>query len=207
MKWIKELRKTEKGRILFKFILYMMFFLFVLVLVFVGNASRDQVEQHPSYSKEPSSESETVEDKEISFLKKQEKLISGKYEFMYKIETDDATIQYYGEYDAKTVEGLRETEDDLIKYSIEDGIVYKHIFDEKEIFDGLYLDFDSSLFDIERLFNKLNSTTAIIEKKEKEKTYNYVLDEYKYTVFASNLEITKIEIETSDVKYTFEYTY
>lgn len=202
--WIKNLRSTEKGRTLFKFILYMVFFTSVVLLIIITNAVTPprQTTRHASSSLVTTPEKK----EELSYPEKQEKLLKGTYDFYYKI-TSNRIIEYTGSFANGKVEGFRETEDELIRYTIEDGVVYKKDIQESLPYEELYLDLDSTLFDFTTLFAKLNSTGAQIIRNGEEKIYNYQLDDYTYKISTNANTITAIDIntKTDQYSYTFEY--
>lgn len=207
IEWIKNLRSTEKGKTLFKFILYMIFFLFVLCLVMITNAVKPPRKYYNNSSESRFVESVEEPLKELSYFEKQKKLYSGHYDFTYRIK-GEYFAEYNGEFNDGKVVGYRETEDDLIKYSIEDGKVYLNEFTGKKEYDELYLNFEPTFFDLDGIFQKLNSASSKIEKNTDEKRYNYEnLDGYTFVVTTDRLSIISIEIYNDTIKYEFVFDY
>ena len=209
-KWIDELKKTEKGKILLKFMGYMAFFVFVIILVVVANANQknDNLEiKNESNIEENKNTSEESTTENLTYLDKQKKLYEGKYEFNYTV-TGELNVTYTGTFDNGTVEGYKETEEELVRYSIEDGVTYKVKLNKKEEYDKLYEGLDANLFDFRQLFDKINSTSAIIDRYKEEKTYTYDgIDGYHIVVTLSDIEIDKIEINNDVLTYTFTFDY
>ena len=209
-KWIDELKKTEKGKILLKFMGYMAFFVFVIILVVVANANQknDNLEiKNESNIEEKESTSEDSISENLTYLDKQKKLYEGKYEFNYTV-TGELNVTYTGTFDNGTVEGYKETEEELVRYSIEDGVTYKVKLNKKEEYDKLYEGLEANLFDFRQLFDKINSTSAIIDRSKEEKTYTYDgIDGYHIVVTLSDIEIDKIEINNDVLTYTFTFDY
>ncbi len=209
-KWIDELKKTEKGKILLKFMGYMAFFVFVIILVVVANANQknDNLEiKNESNIEENKNTSEESTTENLTYLDKQKKLYEGKYEFNYTV-TGELNVTYTGTFDNGTVEGYKETEEELVRYSIEDGVTYKVKLNKKEEYDKLYEGLDANLFDFRQLFDKINSTSAIIDRSKEEKTYTYDgIDGYHIVVTLSDIEIDKIEINNDVLTYTFTFDY
>lgn len=204
IEWIKNLRSTEKGRTLFKFILYMFFFVIVLILVVIANGM-DSPYIRQNNSTNISKESSTQK-KELTYFEKQRILLEGKYDFIYNIE-GPININYMGTYNNKNVEGFKESEDNLIRYSIENGIIYKKSLTSKSEYDELYIGLEENLFDLENIFLKLNSNMAVIRQEEDKKIYEYELDNKKYKVttdYDGIIEIT-ITFDVYTYKYTFQY--
>lgn len=209
-KWIDELKKTEKGRILLKFMGYMAFFVFVLILVVVANANQknDNLEVNDeSNIEEKESTNVESESENLTYLDKQKKLYEGKYEFNYTV-TGELNVTYTGTFDNGTVEGYKETEEELVRYSIEEGVTYRVKLNKKEEYDKLYEGLDANLFDFKQLFDKINSTSAIIDRSKEEKTYTYDgIDGYHIVVTLSEIEIDKIEINNDVLTYTLTFDY
>lgn len=209
-KWIDELKKTEKGKILLKFMGYMAFFVFVIILIVVANANQknDNLEiKNESNIEEKESTSEDSTSENLTYLDKQKKLYEKKYEFNYTV-TGELNVTYTGTFDNGTVEGYKETEEELVRYSIEDGVTYKVKLNKKEEYDKLYEGLDANLFDFRQLFDKINSTSAIIDRSKEEKTYTYDgIDGYHIVVTLSDIEIDKIEINNDVLTYTFTFDY
>lgn len=202
--FIKKLRSTEKGRTLFKFLLYMAFFVFVLILAITSGATKGETPKNTS-----SKESESIEHSEeraISYFEKQKKLYSSKYEFSYTYK-GEKNINFYGEVDAGNVDGFKETDAELIHYTIENGVVYQKKMDEKVVIENLYEGMDASLFDLKGLFDKLNANNATIESGDDKKTYSYKLDDYSYKVTTNREAITKIDISSEVDYYEFNFEY
>lgn len=208
IEWIKELRSTEKGRVLFKFILYMVFFVAVMLLIVITNAVNPPRKQSGNSSESTTPESSFEEVKEeLTYFEKQEKLHTGHYDFTYQIK-GEKIAEYNGEYYNGNVVGYRETEDDLIKYSIENGIVYLNELTGKTEYNDLYLDFCQEFFDLKKLFQKLNSTSSKIEKNGDEKWYKYEnIDGYSFVICTSKEGIETIEIYDDSIKYSFSFDY
>lgn len=203
--WIKNLRSTEKGRTVFRLFLYMLFFIFVLVLVFVSGAARTPVV--PNDPESSSLVDSTAITEELSYLDKQKKFENNDYDFEYEI-TGSMTREYAGSKESEIIEGYRLTEDEIIKYSIEDGIVYKKTVGSKIVMEDLYKDLDATLFDFESLFSKLNATKSRIEKIEDEKIYYYEeTDVGRVVVYTDEKEIEKIEIDQDSIKYTMTFEF
>lgn len=202
--FIKKLRSTEKGRTLFKFSLYMLFFAFVLILAIVSGATKVPIQKNTN-SKESES-MKVVEDKSLTYFEKQTKLYSSKYEFSYTYR-GEKVVNFYGEVDAGNVDGFKETDDELIHYTIENGVVYQKKMDEKVAIENLYDGMDETLFDLKGLFNKLNANNATIESEDEKKTYTYKLDNYTYKVTTNREVISKIEVDTGIDSYEFNFEY
>lgn len=204
-KKIKKLRSTERGKVLFKFMLYMIFFAFVVVLAIATGAAKSP---YMNYSGESNEEESMVESRpELTYFDKQKRLLFDKYDFTYKI-TGLMNIEYNGTYDKGTVDGFKETEDDLLRYVIENGKVYTVLLGEKSEYDKLYEGLDATLFEFDDLFMKLNQTSSTISKSSDSKIYHYAdLDGRDFLVTTNDESITKINIVDSGILYEFIFKY
>ncbi len=206
IEWIKELRSTERGRTLFKFILYMIFFVVVFLLILiVSRTSEPYVQGNNSTSSTTIIESTSK--KILTYLDKQNKLIHGKYDFIYNV-SGAKEVVYMGTYNDGEVDALRETEDEVIRYSIESGKVYLKKLSSKNEYTSLYEGVNSELFDMKSLFSKLNMASATIDNTLENKTYNYEnVEDKKVQVITNDEEIIEIDIWEGEYIYKFTYEY
>ncbi len=206
IEWIKELRSTERGRTLFKFILYMIFFTTVFLLILIVSRTSEPYVQGNN-SKSSTNFIESTSKKTYTYLDKQNKLIHGKYDFIYNVSGPKEVI-YMGTYNEGEVDALRETDDDVIRYSIESGKIYLRKLSSKEEYADLYNGLNSELFNMESLFGKLNMASATIDNTLENKTYNYEnVDGIKVQVVTNDEEITEINIWEGEYIYKFSYEY
>lgn len=210
IKFIKELRSTERGRTVFKFFLYMIFLVFAVIIIFIGNINQKRMapKNYESQSEYPKEESHVeIEKEELTYLEKQTKLFNANYNFVYTIKGRIDRV-YEGSIENGITEGFKETTDSLLHYSIENGIIYKHNFKEKEVYNELYQDLEPSFFDFPNLFNNLNQTSSTIMHKDSKKIYSYKeLEGYNIQITTTAKEIISIEIKNNEIEYIFEFTY
>lgn len=198
---IEQLKKTERGKSLIKFGWDMLFILFVFILILSSGTLNSKKET--SKGKESTIESKT----EVSYIDMQKELINGKYEFEYII-TGTVNVNYTGNYSNREVTGFRESDDSLIKYHIKDDIIYKNKMGVEEEYSDLYTGLDSTLFNLELLFSKLNSSNVIKNNKEDNRIFTYEnVDGYEIVVHLDNEHINKIIIKNTDLAYEFSFTY
>ena len=198
---IEQLKKTERGKSLIKFGWDMLFILFVFILILSSGTLNSKKET--SKGEESTIESKT----EVSYIDMQKELINGKYEFEYII-TGTVNVNYTGSYSNREVTGFRESDDSLIKYHIKDDIIYKNKMGVEEEYSDLYTGLDSTLFNLELLFSKLNSSNVIKNNKEDNRIFTYEnVDGYEIVVHLDNEHINKIIIKNTDLAYEFSFTY
>lgn len=206
---IKELKNTEKGPVIIKLCLYMVFFFAIIILSVVANRTASPRSLNKNSAEESKIiEKETKPDLELSFFEKQEKLYRGIYEFSYRISLQGKQISFDGTHKDGRIDGLKETDDELIKYTIEEGTIYRIKFDEKEEYPELYKDMDESLFDFKLLFSELNSTGTAIEKTDHGKVYKYQnFKGYDVIIETNRSEIENIKVSDDKSEYIFEFTF
>lgn len=198
---IEQLKKTERGKSLIKFGWDMLFILFVFILILSSGTLNSKKET--SKGEESTIESKT----EVSYIDMQKELINGKYEFEYII-TGTVNVNYTGSYNNREVTGFRESDDSLIKYHIKDDIIYKNKMGVEEEYSDLYTGLDSTLFNLELLFSKLNSSNVIKNNKEDNRIFTYEnVDGYEIVVHLDNEHVNKIIIKNTDLAYEFSFTY
>lgn len=203
MNFLKELYKTERGKALIKFSLYLLFLIFVIVLCSVaGSMKNDRTQTNPQSTEK---ESRISEKNPPTYFEKQKMLINQKYSFEYVITKTEKTVTYMGDFDGKNTNGYRETKDDLIHYVIEEGIPYKISLTEKTPLNDLFLDLNEKYFDLKNLFMTLNGLPAQIEKVDDDKIYNYELEDVNVTITVGTEYIKNIRIENENEKYDFSF--
>lgn len=200
IEWIRNLRSTEKGKTLFKFILYLIFLFFVVILCLVAGAMGNPYTDGQK-GESTNEESSILEEKTLTYFEKQELLKSGKYEFEYNIHLADEDISFLGDYDAGWVDGYKETTDNLIHFKIEDGITYRMTLSEKVEISDLNGEVDLPLFELDKIFMVLNGTESSIGRDGKYKTYSYTLEDSVYRVTTDDNCIRKIDIARGEDKY------
>lgn len=209
IRWIKELRSTERGKTLFKFSLYLLFFFFVIILCLVAGAMEGpstNYSKDTSYRDSTNSHEKEEADKAKTYFEKQE-LFKGKYEYNYEIVLKEKTVHFIGKYDFGKSEGFKEDEQSLIHYIIEEGTTYKVNIGSREEITNLYEGLDESLFDFEKLFIKLNDTSALIDRTDDLKTYSYTLENRTYKIVTNEAYIEKIDISDGETQYHLEFQF
>lgn len=202
---IKALKKTEKGKALLKLLMYMFFLVIVIIILIIGN--RTPMKKNDSIDSRESQYME-VTPSTLTYFEKQEKLYKQAYEFTYEITTADKKITFIGKHEPDKIEGIKETEDELIRYSIEEGKIYRLKLSSKEEYENLYEGLDEELFSLKDLFTKLNSIEMKVDLEENFKKYNYTeYNGYDITVTTNELEITNIYIIKDNTTYDFDFEY
>ncbi len=204
--WIKDLRSTEKGKILFKFMLYLLFLFFVVILMVVAGAMRGPSLNH---EREESSEESTsiLEEKKKTYYEKQVLLYTGKYSFSYEVKLGEKTVTFTGTFEEGSVRGSKETEDELVQYEIEEGTAYQVDLQGRVPLASLYEGMDAEFFDFESVFATLNRTNASIAKDGDKKIYKYTVEGTEYAVTVASEYICEIVVLRDDQKYTFSFEF
>lgn len=206
---IEKLKETERGKAILKLIGYAVFIVFVLIFIAISGAIGGNNDRVIADESEESIEStaESTEVKERTYLEKQEKLINGPYEFVYKI-TGETEVQYSGKYENGVTEGFKETTSETVKYKIENGTVYSVKLDKQTEYKDLYLGIDADLFDFTKIFDKLNGSSTVIDKSSEIKKYTYKeINGYNYVISLDEEKIVGITVDNETLKYEFTFTY
>ncbi len=205
---IKELKKTEKGNALIKLSLYSVFLILVIVLLMIGNRIEPNRKTLKKDNIDSKNESVLQKQDKLTYFEKQEKLYQKPFEFTYTVTNNDKKITYIGKNDLNKIEGIKETDEELIRYTIEEGIAYRIRLSSKEEISNIYEGLDERLFSFKNLFESLNSLEMKVEITDELKKYIYKdYDEYDITVTTNAQEITNIYIENSIITYDFKFTY
>ncbi len=203
---IKKLNSTEKGPTIIRFSLYMLFFLFVIILSIVANSTATPKNTAKNSQKESVIEKEKPVN--LSFYEKQERLYKDDYEFSYKIIDNETEILYDGYFKDEITEGIKETDDEIVRYTIIEEKVYKIKFDSKEEYVDLYDGLENTFFDFESLFSKLNSSNTTIEKTDTGKKYNYKeIEGYNFEIMTDDNSIVCIKITKENVEYLLKFKF
>lgn len=206
---IKALNSTPRGKALFKIMLYMIFLAFVFLIILLGNAFNENKNPSQTSSTRQSSNLSKQDEstKEITYKEKQTKLLTEDYKFKYFIRGSQET-NFEGEKIGNNTYGYKETQNELIKYSIKNGIIYKHELNNESEYNLLFDGLDTNLFNFNYLFETLNQTSSTIEKNDDIKIYNYKnFSNYIVNVKTDKFHITSIIIKNEIIEYNFEFTY
>ncbi len=178
-----EFWQTEKGKSLIKLLLWLVF-IGVIYIVFINIGSNKPIE-----NKEV--EKEQIKENILDLNNKN-------YTYTYKINTLDDYIIFNG-YVLNNIDiGYKETKDKIIKYQIENNLVYEINFEEqKEIFD-LYDNLIREFLDYNSLYN--------IIKKIKIEEDNWEFNYQDYLFKINNLDNGFNIIINNDI-VTYDLTY
>lgn len=196
---INNLMNSEKGPTKIKLTLYM-FFLLLVVLFILASGGFDKSTQERSAR----TTKDTKIEEPLSFDDKQKKLLTEDYSYVITVNN---TIVFNGKKENGIDTGYKETSKEIIKYKITDGIVYKVSGMTEEVYNNLYDDVNESLLSLKSVFDKLNSTSAIITRSDIETIYEYEVDNENYKIYTDNKTINKIEIKFGEQTYIFEFNY
>ncbi len=147
---------------------------------------------------------------EITYAEKWDLFLSSAYEFTYTITNNEEIIRYIGTCKEGIITGYRERKDGIIKYSIEDDIVYENVMNEKNKMDTLYENVEErflnpiSLYEI--IQNVLEENIDILQEKER-MTYEYMLENYTIKVTTNEKEVTKITVTNDIETYVLDFKF
>lgn len=136
------------------------------------------------------------------------------YEFNYTINKNEETIKYEGNVKKGIIAGYRERKDGIIRYSIEEGIVYENLVNDKKEIHTLYENIDENLLNMTYLYDWIQKIPAnysdILEEKDKT-TYEYSTkmeeEDVRIVVITNDTQIQNITIEKENETYTLAFSF
>lgn len=196
---LHDIMNSEKGPTKIKLSLYMVFLVFiVLFLALSGSFTTNNT------SKKINQPNEKVN--ELTFGDKQSKLLNDDFFYKYTFDVGE-TIIFDGKVQSGLNTGYKESPEGIVKYRIEGEDVYKINGNQSDKYDDLYLNIDKEKLRLDKIFNILNSNSAVIERKSDETVYTYNIGEENYVVYTDKESIIKMEINQNENKYTYEFSY
>ena len=147
-----------------------------------------------------------VEKAHVSFFEKEDKILSGKYNFNYEVSGKTSAF-YSGTYDNGLVKGIFKKSGKTENYTIKNGEVSIIRNNQKKPYKDLYSNLDYRVFNVRDLFNYINNKNYIIseQKNTKKRICNYL--NYKVEIIEDEKNIKNIIFSTDDIKYSFIYNY
>ena len=196
--WREKMKSTTKGRAYLKLIYWAIFFGVLFIFLFIAsminnNNLRDT--NSPSNEEEVENTLETPQDvvEEKSIEELFQDLLTTNYDYEYNITVDNTHLLFDGtKYDTYE-EGYKTEGDSIIRYYIDETGTYQVNGEERLPQADFYLGLDSSLLDLENLFNTMNALG--FNKTSNGYTTNDTT--YTYTVNTLNEAITSIIIENT----------
>jgi hypothetical protein len=149
---------------------------------------------------------------ELTSIEKLELLINNDFRFKYIISHNDEKIIFSGEKSNNIVIGYKETQDNIIKYKIEDDKISQIILDNEIEIANIYDDLDYSLMDlnnIKSMINQIPDENIIKTKEDLTTTYTYNLvsddKELEISIIENTNLIEKIIISYNNNTYELLY--
>lgn len=190
---------TTQGKATIKFAAWMVFII-VLIVVFAINGDNNPNENKNNNT----NKEETLTFK--NYEEMQNDLLNGCYSYNFRVVSEDNKIIYSGILSATGDIGYKENNEGIIKYSKEDGIIYKVLLDQKEEINNLYDESDKAFLDIKTLFANLKEYLYNITKNESTREINYNKEGYKVVVKTDLENITNITITNENKTYELQFT-
>lgn len=192
--------ETKEGKATIKFATWMIFIV-ILIIVFAINGNNEQ--------KNDTKENNNVKE-EISSFKNYEEMVSDLlkscYNYNFKVTSLENTVIYNGTISNNEDIGYKETSEEIIKYTIIDGITSRIILDKTTEITNLYDEEDKAFLNIENLFNNLKNYLYSVKKNETKREINYNKDGYQVLVKTDLENITEILITNATKTYELQFT-
>lgn len=149
---------------------------------------------------------------EVSLEEKWNCFLKEDYAFYYLVTTETETVKYEGTVKDGITTGYRERLDGIIRYSIEDNLVYEIVLDEKKELTTLYENIDANLLDlshIETLIQNIPVANSGILEEDKKITYEYTVTEenLKIMVITDEAHIKNIMIVKENETYSLSFDF
>lgn len=212
-KKIKELKKTSKGRAIWRLIKWAIFFFFLFVFLIVSSiitANRKPNLTSPQVTPPVSSEKdeETPEPKTKSFKELQTSLLKGSYNYNYEITVGDSKYIYNGHKTPDVETGYKETDEGIIKYYIDSTGIYKETTTEKVPLDNLYENLNIEYLDLASIFKIFAKIEFVLNKSHNSSNDLYVgrdtLNSYEYET--NGEEILFIRVYNTEYNYYLSFS-
>lgn len=190
---------TTQGKATLKFSAWMVFII-ILIVVFAINGNDNPNESTTNNTQKE--ETSTFK----NYEEMQSDLLNGCYSYNFRVVSEDNIIIYSGILSATGDIGYKENNEGIIKYSKENGIIYKVLLDQKEEINNLYDESDKAFLDIKTLFANLKEYLYNITKNESTREINYNKEGYKVVVKTNLENITNITITNENKTYELQFT-
>lgn len=150
----------------------------------------------------------------LSYEEKWKKFENNDYTYTYTITQNEEMIKYEGNVKEGINSGYRERKDGIIRYSIENGIVYEVLMNDKKEIQTLYENVEATLLNPISIYEIIKTISAedtdILEEKE-QTTYDYRTqieeENIKIQVIADNTKIKNITIEKINETYKLDFDF
>lgn len=166
---IKELKKTSKGRAIWRLIkwgvFFLILFLFLIISAIIGSSlpKRDLTPKPPIHDVGPSQMEEEVLTKDI-LKRKLEELKTGSYTYEYGISIGSERVVFNGNKNDNVKMGYKENKDGILKYYIDEMGIYRETLTEKVLIDNLYEGVNYNYLDFDYLFQMVENLEYVLNK-------------------------------------------
>ena len=188
--FIKELRKTPRGRALFKLGLWIIFFAFcglLLLLMSIFAEKKQPVESNKQ---------------ETSVIASLNNLANTNYSYNFEVNNENGKVVYHGDKYLDIYYGYRENNENIIKYQLEGEYAYQIIGDYSEPIDTVYQNVNAQYFTIGNIINMIVDKTY----EKTDNNYVYHMEGITITIQITNNYINSILIEDNGSTYHFTYS-
>lgn len=167
-----------------------------------------------SSPKEPVNRETNQKSNTMSYEEKWQKFARDNYTYTYTITKNEETVKYEGTVKEGIDSGYRERKDGIIRYSIENGIVYEILVNEKKEMQTLYENVEASLLNptsIHELIKNIEANDIDILEENEKTTYNYSTqieeESIKIQIVVEKEQIKNITIEKTNETYQLDFDF
>ncbi|MBE6154937.1 MAG: hypothetical protein E7163_05165 [Firmicutes bacterium] len=210
-KKIREMKETTKGKAILKLIGWGIFF-FVLFIFLVISSIVSVESNNLNDNKEPEvNVNESFDEKKV-IKELRDNLLNSNYDYNFEIIDDAEKYVFEGNKNNTINQGYKTTKDGIVKYYIQDGIIYELLNGEKVLNENLLDENEKNYINVEYFLNLIDiSKLNNIPCNCLYDIYNYKDDLINCTIyFAKFLEeadnsITNITITSENYSYTLTF--
>lgn len=175
------------------------YFLFIIILlIVVANNNPDATQ---TSNKTTTTTAVQINNKKYRELLDELKVYNGHINASINVDKTDYALNSTVT-NGTSMEGYLESNSNTIHFAYEDNKLYEIKMNEKKQNDNLLVGINIEYLLPEVIINTIDESTAIIHQDDKETTYEYTINDIKYTVIVNNNKIGNIEITNEQIHYS-----
>ena len=181
---MEDFWNTKRGKAIVKLSIWIVFIL--IVLSFIKNYDNDKIKDNNEEVKQHDVLSNNTLLKE---------LLNSNYEYEYNITVGENKYSFKGNKIGDINTGYKESNTGIIKYEIEQDVVYQIVMDQRLEINDFYNELNKEYLDL----------SFINELLENEPSEVYTIDDVEFIISSEDKHITKIEINSDEYSYNLEF--
>jgi len=196
------MKKNSKGKAILKLIRWSIFFLIIIIFciissIITSNRPLEKENINKPTVENPIKKEDNLKDLNYYLTKIKESNIS----YIYKIKNENESYTFKGAKNSNIEEGYKESNNGIIKYHIENDMIYQDIMGERNLITNLYEDLEENYLNITKLINIL----LPLNFTQNETNYSYNDNNLNYQIIVTNDFISNIKITKNNTEYILNY--